>query len=271
MNYEKAVQNIRSELKTYVEDSNIKSLVLGVSGGIDSTICALLAKPVCDELGIPLIGRSLPSKSNSAGENSRAYKIGQLFCTDFKEEDISIWADVAVNVNESVIDVGEKERVFQDGNIKARIRMIKLYDLASMNKGMVLSTDNYTEYLLGFSTIMGDWGDFGMIQNLWKTEVYEMSEWIMDNELNYLTEKLAVKRVIKADATDGLGISKTDLDQIMPGWKGTSRDGYKKVDDILKAYVNDKARNVPCVVVDRHLKTAYKRNWPINIYRNKIF
>ena len=61
MNYENAVRNIRTELKTYVEKNNLKSLVIGVSGGIDSALCVLLAKPVCKELNIPLIGRSLPS------------------------------------------------------------------------------------------------------------------------------------------------------------------------------------------------------------------
>jgi len=66
--------------------------------------------------------------------------------------------------------------------MKARIRMILLYDLAGGNDGMVLSTDNYTEYLLGFWTLHGDVGDFGMIQSLWKTEVYDMVEWIRDNE-----------------------------------------------------------------------------------------
>jgi hypothetical protein len=49
------------------------------------------------------------------------------------------------------------------------------------NKGLVLSTDNLTEYLLGFFTIFGDQGDFGPIQNLWKTQVYGMSE-LMANQ-----------------------------------------------------------------------------------------
>ena len=275
MNYEKAVKNIRQELKTYILDNKIKSLVLGISGGIDSALCAALAKPVCDELNIPLIGRSLPTSSNASEENSRGKYIGKYFCTDFKEiyiqHEFGELADLVYEGKEEHAYVDS--RAIQNGNIKARIRMIYLYDIASVNQGMVLSTDNYTEYLLGFSTIMGDWGDFGMIQNLWKTEVYEMSEWLSNNELAKKGEIKSdiLSACINADATDGLGISKTDLDQIMPGWKGSSRDGYAEVDKRLKDFINFGTADLDDQVIYRHLKTEYKRKWPINLNRNKIF
>ena len=89
LSFKTMISNIRSELKSYLIDNRLKSLVLGISGGIDSTLVALLAKPVCDELNIPLIGRSLPAKSNTKGENSRALEIGKLLCTDFKEVPIT--------------------------------------------------------------------------------------------------------------------------------------------------------------------------------------
>ena len=143
MNYEIAVKNIREELEKYIINNNIKSLVLGISGGIDSTLVAALSKPVCDKLQIPLIGVSLPSKSNKDDEVKRAKLVGRVFCSSFREDDI----------NESFIKLAylvkhtpfEDERAIQNGNIKARIRMIYLYDVASCNKGLVLSTDNYTD------------------------------------------------------------------------------------------------------------------------------
>ena len=245
INYESAIKNIRSELKTYLVDSNLKSVVLGVSGGIDSTLCALLAQPVCHDLNIPLIGRSLPSSSNSEGENTRAMVIGDLFCDNFKEVNISRQTDSLIHlVDEPYHNQDEswrlyaEERAIQNGNVKARVRMIYLYDLASINQGVVLSTDNWTEYLLGFWTLHGDVGDYGMVQSLWKTEVYEMSDWIVKNELTSDFVKEAVQEVINADATDGLGISKSDMDQIMPGWKGSSRAGYAEVDKILMKAVD---------------------------------
>ena len=273
MNNEKAIKNIRSELKSYIVKGNLKSVVLGVSGGIDSTLCALLAKPVCDELKIPLIGRSLPTSSNSGGENSRATEIGELFCTDFKETNIhSQFVDLAYMAYENKEGQGHphgSRRDIQNGNIKARIRMIYLYDLASVNQGMVLSTDNLTEYLLGFWTLHGDVGDYGMVQSLWKTEVYEMSQWIAENELITVDERIAVQKVIEADATDGLGISNTDLDQILPGWEGSSRDGYAKVDLTLQR-LQEGIFIFDDPVAARHIRTNFKRMNPYNLKRYEI-
>jgi len=136
---------------------------------------------------------------------------------------------------------------------------------------MVLSTDNYTEYLLGFWTLHGDVGDFGMIQSLWKTEVYDMVEWIRDNDMVF-KEKEILSQVLNADATGGLGITSTDLDQIIPGWKGTSRDGYKEVDNRLKQYlVYNAAGDLDDPVIHRYIRTKFKRKNPINISRDKIY
>ncbi len=272
--YKKPIENIRSELKEYVINNNIKSLVLGMSGGVDSTLCALLAKPVCDELHIPLIGVSLPSVSNNYSETERAYFIGNYFCTEFQEIELQgifhesySW----IKQHQQFIETEDtdKSQKIRLGNLKARLRMIYLYDTASLNNGLVLSTDNYTERLLGFWTLHGDEGDYGMIQNLWKTEVYEMTEWIMENEVDDFIKRESIEKVLNADATDGLGISKTDLDQIMPKWRGNSREGYQEVDKILKKrwFIEDK--NNP--VIKRNKNSQFKRNIPINIERSIIF
>jgi NAD+ synthase len=280
MNYQDAVKNIRKELKTYIQKNNIKSLVIGISGGMDSCLCAALARPVCDELGISLIGRSLPTKSTTQDERDRAIITGKLFCHNFKED---LWVNSSVMLmprldETNIIDVDEEFNttswLIRLGNIKARLRMIYLYNLASLTKGIVLSTDNFTEYLLGFWTLHGDVGDYGMIQELWKTEVYNMSEWIRDNECKDHQSKECLTLSINALATDGLGVTTTgDLGQITPDWKGSSRDGYKIVDDILEKSLEDyfmpDKLNSP--VIQRHLNTKFKRNNPINIPRDKIF
>ena len=275
INYEEAIKNIRTELKNYIVNGNLKSLVLGVSGGIDSTLCALLARPVCKELNIPLIGRSLPTDSNSGGENSRALEVGKYFFDDFKEVNIhSQFVSLAYMAYEDKEGHGHPHgtsRAIQNGNVKARIRMIYLYDLASVNNGLVLSTDNYTEYLLGFWTLHGDVGDYGMVQNLWKTEVYEMTEWIAENEYTISPKaKEAIRRVLEADATDGLGISKTDLDQILPGWEGNSRDGYRLVDLRLHTHLSSRVEDLNDPVIQRYHRTKFKRENPYNIPWHKI-
>lgn len=290
MNYENAVANIRRELKKYIQNNNIKSLILGISGGMDSCLCAVLAKPVCDELGIPLIGRSLPIITNNQDEIDRANLTGKIFCTNFKQENlVEIYNKLSIiNPDPSYEYVGpiedlgltdkvkDKEWRIRNGNIKARLRMIFLYNLASMYKGMVLGTDNYTEYLLGFCTLHGDVGDYGMIQNLYKTEVYDMAEWIAENECKFIDEQTALTLTIEALATDGLGVTNLgDLGQILPDWKGSSRDGYKEVDRILQIVENISIRNPHYEldnhhVVQRHLKSEFKRKNPYNISRNLI-
>jgi len=290
MKYEEAVKNIRKELKDYLQKSGLKSLIIGVSGGLDSTATILLATPVCKELGVNLIGRSISIESNKPDEVERAHEIGQL-CDSFLHLDIT-------NTYNGMKFVSDLEKTTKDankdsvhtkirhGNVKARMRMIVLYNLASLYEGMVLSTDNYTEYLLGFWTLHGDVGDYGMIQELWKSEVYDMVEWIRDNEIDNTITKQHITKVLEAKATDGLGITNSDLDQILPEWKGDSRSGYEVVDIKLSIHtkiltdgnstprgraVNEYLeQNKDCPVLQRHLASNFKRNNPYNIPRNKI-
>lgn len=288
MNYELVVSRIREQLKKYIQEHNIKSLVLGVSGGMDSCVCAALAKPVCDELNIPLIGRSLPIFSNKSDEVERAQMTGRAFCTHF-EEDRSLEAYYELmsgKLNpqpytsyDGLLHDDEQKQLkawkIRGGNIKARLRMIYLYNLASQNNGMVLSTDNYTEYLLGFWTLHGDVGDYGMIQELWKSEVYDMAEWLAVNEYSEEASKILID-TINAMATDGLGVTNLgDLGQILPEWKGTSRKGYKEVDRILQLIENVSARKPMHeldnhLITQRYLKTEFKRKNPYNIKRKTL-
>lgn len=281
MNYEKIKDNIQSELRSYIKANKLSSLVLGVSGGMDSALVAALARPVCDELGIRLIGRSLPISSNKQEELDRANAIGAAFCHDYKEESLAKYFNLMSSEINKDPGVDTKSWQIRNGNIKARLRMIYLYNLASSNKGIVLSTDNYSEYLLGFWTLHGDVGDYGMIQELWKTEVYDLGAWMVSNELKNEKERSALKSCIICNATDGLGITNSDLDQLMPGWQGSSRDGYRAVDAILKVWttlhkleptqktlVAQAYENNP--VVERHLRTEFKRENPFNLKRSTI-
>jgi NAD+ synthase len=290
MNWEKPLKNMREQLSFYVKKNGLKSLVLGVSGGIDSALVAAIARPVCDDLGIKLIGRSLPNTTNKPDEISRADKIGE-FCHDFDTFFINSQVDMILGDSEIGYSVNEDERFnkIAEGNIKARVRMIHLYDLAYRNRGMVLSTDNYSEYMVGFWTTAGDIGDWGLIQNLWKTEVYDLSRWMCLNDLKSPKSEYLMS-CIDAVPTDGLGISNSDLDQL-----GAST--YEEVDKILKTWLvedidsfhwddalfypgsienyeefskyRESLKDHP--VVQRHIKSEFKRLVPINLSRSQIF
>ena len=85
IDYKKFVENSRKWLSQYIQDNHLRSLVIGISGGIDSTVSCAIACPVCKELNIPLIGRSLPCHSNNPEEINSANLVGKAFCTDYKE------------------------------------------------------------------------------------------------------------------------------------------------------------------------------------------
>lgn len=257
INPKAVLQFLRTELELYINTHKLKSLVLGVSGGIDSAVVAAIAAPVCNKLGVHLIGISLPSETNKEEEIIRADKIGRAYCSDFHTIYIDKQVKMFTDGNMALTTPQTKEDKIRRGNIKARVRMIHLYDWAQGCHGCVLSTDNLTELYLGFWTLHGDVGDIGMIQNLWKTDVYRLSQYIADTETN-IDKKEALQLCIDAIPTDGLGITSSDLEQI-------GAVTYEEVDDILSAYINhNDMTNVEHPIIKRYKNTDFKRNNPYN-------
>lgn len=265
MNFEKVAENIRAEFKTYLQKSGLKSIVLGISGGIDSAICVALAKPVCDELGVKIIGRFIEIGTNTQDEIDRGNMVGAVFCHDYANENLTdqfghlAWG---IDSREGTLDDETADKI-RLGNIKARIRMIYLYNLAQLNSGMVLSTDNYTELLLGFWTLHGDVGDYGMVQNLWKMEVYGLSEWIAKNEGGEGSEVFnALMACVDATPTDGLGITSSDVEQL-------GAENYEEVDTILQAELTEPGSQ-DHTVAKRYYGTMFKRANPYNLPREVV-
>lgn len=270
--YERITNNLVAAGVKYFEDNpSLSSMVLGLSGGVDSAVTATIARRVADITGVRLYGYALPCMTNSHEETSRGISAGKHLC----DESLTVNLDAALLGLLSGLDIGlytklqgqqelrldEKIRL---GNIKARIRMIHLYNVARRSNGLVLSTDNLTELLLGFWTLHGDVGDFGVIQNLWKTEVFGLAEYLGGD----------AAEAAQAKPTDGLGISDSDLDQLLPGWEGTYRDGYRAVDEILldRMLYNANPHHTLIFddghpVVQRYNNTHFKRETPVNVAR----
>ncbi len=229
---EQEFNNIVSKLENYVRTSGLQSLVLGLSGGIDSTVVGAIIYEVAQRTGVRIIGRSLPIK-NGACEKDAADLTGRAFFgADYKVINLhDLYEKTFATVTESEIDMPEQTPI-ANGNLQARLRMIYLYNLASTNRGMVMDTDNRTEYYLGFYTLHGDVGDYKPIGHLWKTQVYELATWLCNvRYINDPAKKAAMQAAIDITPTDGLGISNSDLDQI-----GAS--SYQEVDLILQATVD---------------------------------
>lgn len=308
LNYEHVFNVLVDKTAEYVTSNNLKAMVLGISGGIDSTVVAAICHEVSKKTDIPLIGRSLPIK-NKEDEFSVSELVGEAFCDEFKVFNLSnsykaslfdLCADAGLIKDCKGYDwywVSDLEELtgrtpIANGNLQARCRMKHLYDIASIRKGLVMSTDNQTEYQLGFWTIHGDVGDFDPIQDLWKTEVYGLANYLRDRYKSKALEALhndyketcdkyramsyAVYSSCKLIPTDGLGISNSDLEQI-------GARTYYDVDRVLQTLIckaspeNDKlqdsleqelGREVVHKIIKRHTASEFKRKKaPIYISR----
>ena len=226
LDYKSVFETIVNVTSDYVKNCGIKTMVLGLSGGLDSTVCAAICKKVREKNGVKLIGVSLPCSTNKEDEKTSASLAGKEFCDEYIESNIQDVFVVAERACEGIAKLPSTG--ISQGNIKARLRMIVLYDIASKMRGIVIDTDNLTEHFLGFFTVNGDVADFNPIGNLWKTEVYGLAEY-MFNEV--YKDSAALKAAIEIVPTDGNGVSGSDLDQIMPGYT------YADVDKILMRWV----------------------------------
>jgi nicotinamide-nucleotide amidase len=250
-------------------------LVIGISGGIDSAVTAAIARKVCDKIkDVTLHGLILPGPGTKEDEYKRSKAVAFEYCHNVYECSIKALSMVNwYNILQTTIDISEEEKI-RYGNVQARIRMIFLYDTASREKGIVLSTGNLTEYNLGFWTLHGDVGDFGFIQNLWKTEVYELGEYLANCAENKGRGK-AILDCVNATPTDGLGISNSDIDQIIPDWNlkthGSYRKAYEVIDNILSVQNKVVETKEETAIVKMQKCTEYKRNNPFEVKRRELF
>ena len=252
-------EGIRERMFNYVSTSKLQSLVLGMSGGIDSTLCAALLRPVCDRLNIPLIGRSITIETNKADEIARSIAAGKAFCHDFEHLDLTetFYANKKLLV---CFDDSQLSKLRQ-GNMKARMRMMVLFDLAQLNRGMVISTDNYTEYLTGFWTLHGDVGDYAPVQHLWKTEIYNLSNYLLGEETP--EQQAAMQSCIDATPVDGLGISSCDCEQL-------GVENYFEADRIFAAYFQGDESLREHTLIKRYYSSEYKRHNPACLSREEL-
>jgi NAD+ synthetase len=262
-NWDKWITDAVEELKDYIQHNKLKSVVLGLSGGIDSTVSAVICHLATKDMpDVTFIGRSLPIKPQAAPRVLIANELGEILCDDFAEV---LLGGMYKGFREFFYDNEEesKANTISDGNIMARLRMMYLYQLASNYKGMVIDTDNMTEHMLGFYTIHGDVGDYNVgISHLWKHEMWEVAE-----VLKHYVPAAAniIQESINQQPTDD-NTSGTDLDQIAPGAT------YGEVDFILNSLDNrfkyreaiDKCGlELVTRIEDRVIANSYKEELPI--------
>ena len=207
-------------LRDYVEKNNFKSVILGLSGGIDSALVAALAADAIG--GNRVYGVALPSKYSS--DHSLA---------DAKEAAINIGLNYRIiQIQPMVANLIENLHLsgVAEENLQARVRGITLMGLSNQEGHLVLATGNKSELAVGYSTLYGDAvGGFAPIKDLYKSQVWQLAKW--RNELAILqgqTPPIPVNSINKPPSAE-----------LRPDQKDTdSLPDYKILDQILQIYID---------------------------------
>ena len=155
-------------LADYVKKNNLKSVVIGLSGGIDSALVATLA---VDALGKEAVfGVSMPSKYSSDHSKSDAAELAKNLGSAFRTIEI----EPAVS---AYLHMTKLEGVAEE-NVQARVRGTLLMGISNQEGHLVLATGNKSELAVGYSTLYGDAvGGFAPIKDLFKTDVWRLARW----------------------------------------------------------------------------------------------
>ena len=227
MNASEKVNFISNWIKNYVDTmpKKAQSLVIGISGGIDSSVASTLSAMT----GLKTIILTMPIKQKSSQHDLSLKHRGWLLKKFSNVEAHTINLDELFNVFSSSLSNFSNEHGF--ANSRARLRMTTLYQVAAANSGIVVGTGNKVEdFGVGFYTKYGDGGvDISPIADCNKSEVWEMGK-----DLGILNE------IIEAAPTDGLwddgrtdegqlGFKYHELEEAMENSNSKFRSEYEKI------------------------------------------
>lgn len=211
MKLEEYLLEIQKFLKEYLENSHMDTYVLGLSGGVDSSLVAALAKKAVGKDKI--IGIMMPIDSLEA-DLKDATQLAEAVGLDYLVIDASEAYHELIKVFE---EKGENLDMMTKANMKARIRMSILYAYAQAHKGLVIGTDNADERYTGYFTKWGDGAaDLFAICHLLKGEVVEASK-LLGIPTN-LAERVPSAGLFEGQTDEKeLGVTYKDIDNYLLG------------------------------------------------------
>jgi len=233
---EKEKSKIVSFIKNILRKQSFKKVVIGLSGGVDSTTTLyLLAKSISPENIIPAhlpyqishenVIKKMLNQLKIPRKNFEIISVKTLVETFVKLETTNFFRDLLFEERSDELSRDKKFRRLNRirlGNIMARVRMIILYDLAKKYNALVCGTENRSEFYLGYFTRFGDEAsDFEPLRTLYKTEVYKLAKSLKVPE-----------EAIKQTPTAGLWDGQTDEKEF-----GFS---YTQADPVLSLYFDKK-------------------------------
>ncbi len=236
-------QNLMSFLKEEVLKTGLKKVTLGLSGGLDSAVVAVLCKEVFgDNLNCVLMPSQYSSKSSVEDAIELCKKFG------IKHEIVSIEPMLSAylkNMDENSLRIG---------NFSARLRMSVLYDISARENSLVVGTSNKSELLLGYGTIFGDLAcAINPIGDIYKSDLFELAKYLGVNDS-------ILKKAPSADFYEG------QSDEADLGYS------YSKIDSLLKKMIDENRSKDELLALgfeDEFIETIKKRV-KINEFKRRL-
>ncbi|MGI5912397.1 MAG: NAD(+) synthase [Syntrophomonadaceae bacterium] len=216
MNCEAVVKHLVTWLQEKVHDAGALGVTLGVSGGIDSAVAAVLAKKAFPNNCIAII---LPCES-SVQDLIDSQLLLETFEIPYRVSEIDSAYQLIMTKNESFIKMdGDLQRLVR-ANLKTRLRMINLYYSAQARNYLVLGTTNKSEMTIGYTTKYGDSAvDIQILGDLVKREIYELARYLKIPEVIINKCPSAGLWLGQTDENE-MGFSYNDLDDYIQYGKG---------------------------------------------------
>ena len=209
--------------KDYVRKNNFSKVIIGLSGGIDSSLTAVIA---VDALGAKnVVGITMPSKFNSP----QTIKDAQILADNLDIEFYSVPIETVLDKFNSLF--GKFDKWTTDGiayeNLQARIRGCILMSLSNQYGYLVLNTSNKSETAVGYATLYGDTaGGFAILKDVPKTMVYQLAEYINNIPHHPIIPPSVITRPPSAELRE----NQKDIDSLPQ---------YDRLDRVLKGYVEE--------------------------------
>ena len=237
-------------LRGYMTKNGFTTAILGLSGGIDSALCAAIAADAAG--GSNVVGISMPSSYSSQHSKDDAAESAAAIGLDYRTISIAPMVE-SFKANVELTGVAEE-------NLQARVRGVTLMGISNMEGHLVLATGNKSELTVGYSTIYGDAvGGFAPIKDVLKTAVWEISRW-----RNAQAEAAGEPLPIPVSS-----IEKPPSAELRPGQQDSdSLPDYDLLDPVIRDHVEHSMGRAELVaaghdpaVVDRLLGLVDRAEW----------
>ena len=271
---ERTYKTILQGIKDYFVKNGLKRACLGLSGGLDSSVCAVL---VADAIGKEnVFGVSMPSKITSQESRSDAELLANNLGINFTEISIKDMVDTTNRMFDDLFSQVEKswdcryKKSFTQDNIQARSRAMYLWGISNEFDGCIpIATSDKSELYMGYATINGDMsGGFAPIADVPKTKLFALARWLNKNrkEKNAVPEAIILKKPgaeLAIDERTGKPLIAEDalmpyefLDEII--WRVENLHEYYQ-DMLVSTFLYEKNNNVSREKKKEWLDKFYKR------------